>query len=64
MNTSMTKTVFFRCTPEMWRKLEIIAEKSIAKNVSDHIRHALERYIEENQPESSNQPLKKPISTS
>lgn len=45
MENSMTVFLGFRCTPEMKRKLEAIAEQSVAKNVSDHIRFAVEEYI-------------------
>lgn len=45
MDNTLSKTVFFRCSPQMWQKLEAIAENSVAKNVSDHIRYALEQYI-------------------
>lgn len=36
-----------RCTPTMKRKLEEIAAQSVTRNISDHIRFALEQYIEE-----------------
>lgn len=46
MDTPLSKTAFFRCSPEMWQELEKIANQSVAKNVSDHIRFALEQYIQ------------------
>lgn len=52
METSnMTERVVLRCTPDMKRKLEAIAEQSVAKNLSDHIRFAVEQYIEMHTPE-------------
>ena len=37
-----------RSTAAMKRKLELIAEQSVSKNLSDHIRFAIEQYIESN----------------
>ncbi|MBX3050846.1 MAG: ribbon-helix-helix protein, CopG family [Caldilineaceae bacterium] len=41
----MTETMWVRCTPEMKAALEAIARQSVARNISDHIRFAVERYI-------------------
>lgn len=54
MDDTLSKTAFFRCTPEMWEKLENIAAESVAKNVSDHIRYALEQYIEAEESQRKN----------
>jgi hypothetical protein len=37
-----------RCTPEMKNALQKIAQRSVARNIADHMRYALERYIEDN----------------
>lgn len=37
-----------RSTAELKRKLELIAEGSVSKNLSDHIRYAVEKYVEAN----------------
>ena len=55
MENSMTVFLGFRCTPDMKRRLEAIAERSVTSSLSDHIRLAVERYIEEH--ETTNQPV-------
>lgn len=35
-----------RCTPSLKTRLERIAEASVARNLTDHIRYAVERYVE------------------
>ena len=42
--STMTETLRARCTPEMKRRLEKIAENGIG-DVSDHIRFAIEQYL-------------------
>lgn len=34
-----------RCTPEMKEELKAIARRSVAPNISDHVRYAVEQYI-------------------
>lgn len=47
-----------RVTPEMRAALESIAAKSMAKSISDHIRYAVEMYIErEKQLEQQQKPV-------
>jgi predicted DNA-binding protein len=36
-----------RCAPEMKRRLEAIADHSVTRELADHIRFAVERYIAE-----------------
>lgn len=40
-----------RCTSEMKTALETIAANSVARNISDHIRFAVERYIASHEAE-------------
>lgn len=35
-----------RCTPSLKLRLERIAEASVARSLGDHIRYAVERYVE------------------
>lgn len=45
-NQNMTKYLpQVRCTPEMKEGLEVIARRGVARNISDHIRYAVEEYI-------------------
>lgn len=46
-----------RCTPEMKARLEAIAANSVARNISDHIRFAVERYIEQRERSVIAQPM-------
>lgn len=34
-----------RCTPEMKAELKAIARRSVAPNIADHVRYAVEQYI-------------------
>jgi hypothetical protein len=48
MNEVMTEALpTVRCSRAMKRALLRIAKRSVAKNVTDHIRYAIERYIAE-----------------
>lgn len=40
-----------RCTPKMKAALESIARKSVAPNLSDHVRFAVEQYIVSSTPD-------------
>lgn len=35
-----------RCAPELKQKLELVAAGSISQRLSDHVRHAVEQYVE------------------
>lgn len=35
-----------RCTPRLKRRLEQVAQGSVTPNLADHIRYAVERYVE------------------
>lgn len=37
-----------RSTSELKRKLELVAERSVSKSLSDHIRFAVEQYVANN----------------
>lgn len=43
-----------RCTPEMRAALQQIARKSVARNISDHMRLAVQRYISEEMDNAEN----------
>lgn len=45
-NQTMSEVVYLRMTPEMKAMLETIASQSVARNISDHIRFAVQRYID------------------
>lgn len=51
--TKLGPAVYVRLTPEIKRKLEEIAARSVARSLSDHIRFAVEQYVEHHdlQPE-------------
>lgn len=51
--TKLGPAVYVRLTPEIKRKLEEIAARSVARSLSDHIRFAVEQYVEQHdlQPE-------------
>lgn len=37
-----------RCEPELKQKLELIIAHSVSPRLSDHLRHAVEEYVEAN----------------
>ncbi len=41
-----SETLWVRCTPSLKRRLQELAAKSVAKDVSDHVRFAIEEYLE------------------
>lgn len=49
MKDNMTEFLpTIRCTPEMKEMLYRIARQSVSRSLADHIRFAIERYIEAN----------------
>lgn len=46
-----------RCTPELKARLEAIAVTSVARNISDHIRFAVEQYVEQCEAEAARQTM-------
>lgn len=59
METQNTMTEYLpqtRCTPEMKAALELIAKNSVARNISDHIRFAVERYVDSTMAEWASAP--------
>ncbi len=45
----MSERIYLRCTPSMKQQLEEIAAQSVSKELADHVRFALEKYIEQHQ---------------
>lgn len=41
-----SETLWVRCTPSLKRRLQELASQSVAKDVSDHVRYAIEEYLE------------------
>lgn len=50
MDSKLTEIRYVRLSKATNEKLEIIASKSVAPNISDHIRFAVERYVKEHEP--------------
>lgn len=49
----LERVIYTRITPEMKQRLDAIASRSVARNISDHIRFALEKYIKEQESNCS-----------
>lgn len=49
-----TETITVRTTPEMKRKLKKIAKRSVSSKLGDHIRFALDSYIEQQERSTYN----------
>ncbi len=45
-----------RCTPEMKASLKDIARRSVAPNIADHVRYAVEQYITATTPTLAHPP--------
>lgn len=46
-----TEVLWVRCTPGMKRRLQEYAATSVAQDMSDHIRFALQEYLDVHAPE-------------
>lgn len=51
-----TEVLWTRCTPTLKRRLQEYAAKSIAPDMSDHIRFALQEYLNTHAPEPESVP--------
>ena len=47
---SLTEQIIVRITPSMRQQLEAITEASITRHASDHVRAAIQQYIERQHP--------------
>lgn len=47
---TQSETLWVRCTPSLKRRLQELAARSVAKDVSDHVRFALEEYLDAHAP--------------
>jgi hypothetical protein len=45
-----------RCAPTLKTRLERVAERSVTRNLADHIRLAVEEYISRNEPPATPHP--------
>lgn len=50
-----------RCTPEMKEELRLIANHSVARKLTDHIRFAIEQYVERELPRVESGVKKEPV---
>lgn len=46
MSESLTEYLAIRCTPSMKESLDKLVSKGVSRNVADHVRFALELYID------------------
>lgn len=52
-----SETLWVRCTPSLKRRLQELAAQSVAKDVSDHVRYALEEYLDAHAPAVGIEPV-------
>lgn len=48
-----SETLWVRVQPSLKRRLQELAAKSVAKDVSDHVRFAIEEYLEAHEAEAA-----------